>query len=88
MIGPGPMEEEDSVPKQTLPEDCLATFILCLQEAGRSMHLRQEMAETILAMIQQFLTAGSWEVIKGVEETNEQQDLHVLTTLGPEGAQG
>ena len=47
---PGPLKE-DSVPKQTLPVDCLATIILCLQDAGMSMPLGQEVAETILAMV-------------------------------------
>ena len=42
---------EDSVPKQTLPVDCLATIILGLQEAGHSMCLGQEVAETIFAMV-------------------------------------
>lgn len=50
VMGPGPLKE-DSVPKQTLPVDCLATIILCLQEAGRVMPLGQEVAETILAMV-------------------------------------
>ena len=50
VMGPGPLKD-DSVPKQTLPVDCLATIILCLQEAGRAMPLGQEVAETILAMV-------------------------------------
>merc|ERR1719186_2319248 len=50
MMDPGPLME-NSIPKQTLPMDCLATIILCLQEAGRSMPLGQELAETILTMV-------------------------------------
>merc|ERR1719186_1703977 len=50
MMDPGPLKE-NSIPKQTLPLDCLATIILCLQEAGRSLPLGQELAETILTMV-------------------------------------
>merc|ERR1719186_1817911 len=50
MMDPGPLME-NSIPKQTLPLDCLATIIRCLQEAGRSMPLGQELAETILTMV-------------------------------------
>merc|ERR1719186_1493424 len=50
MMDPGPLME-NSIPKQTLPLDCLATIILCLQEAGRSLPLGQELAETILTMV-------------------------------------
>merc|ERR1719186_523680 len=50
MMDPGPLME-NSIPKQTLPLDCLATIILCLQEAGRSMPLGQELADTILTMV-------------------------------------
>merc|ERR1719186_2378621 len=50
MMDPGPLME-NSVPKHTLPLDCLATIILCLQEAGRSMPLGQELADTILTMV-------------------------------------
>ena len=70
----------DSVPKQTLPVDCLGTIILCLQEAGRSMPHGQEVAETILAMVRVCASVLSSQRLH--------QDLHVLTTLDPEGAHG
>ena len=49
ITGPGPLKEE-SVPKQTLPVECLATMLLCLQESARSIPLGQELSESILAM--------------------------------------
>ena len=51
VMGPGPLKE-DSIPKQTLPVDCLVTMLVCLQEAGRTIPLGQEVGETILAMVQ------------------------------------
>ena len=50
VVGPGPLKEE-LIPKQTLPVDCLVTILLCLQEAGRSIPLGQEVGETIVGMV-------------------------------------
>jgi len=49
VMGPGALKEE-TVPKQTLPVECLATLLLCLQEARRQLPLGQEVEETIITM--------------------------------------
>ena len=49
VMGPGPLKE-DTIPKQTLPVECLVVMLHCLQEAGRTIPLGQEVGETIHAM--------------------------------------
>ena len=50
ITGPGPLKEE-AVPKASLPMDCLATILICLQDSVKQMPLGPEVAETIMSMV-------------------------------------
>ena len=49
VMGPGPLKE-DTIPKQTLPVECLVVMLHCLQEARSSIPLGQEVGDAIIAM--------------------------------------
>jgi len=50
ITGPGPLKEE-AVPKASLPMECLATILICLQDSVKQMPLGPEVAETIMSMV-------------------------------------